>query len=667
MYNAHAHALHTWFGLQVTGDEDSDVTDYDEDVMDYGHEQDAMEYGEEPDVMHTGEVSDAEADIAEGEADGGSSISHDHLSFPYPESPEIMQAKFQYHSHIPDCLVPDHGQCRCGGVYARVIVDPTCKVYYPPPKCARIMQLFKLRCGTCGKEILYDGTKAGLFLYSKDTCVSLEILYAYARSLSIDGRSMSACWADVAVQYVALREINPAHSECLTFCSESHYRKVVYAWLGCLNRPYLFQCPLCKDTPDVLIGDATSESIQASRYVGQPITTPRESDDPPVVRPHTRMQRCFMSAADDRVLLGKFAKNVSQPEFPLLDDDDWLKVLDAAEGCGLKRAVEDVHAFCVAQSPDALEDRDRVGAMLACLSSDSPTLSYIPVDVAMSLGGNAGQGFTPACVRLMLKKAPIFFAFCTILERMSPISPVAPFGSVMQARHQQLLDELVARTAVCSTGGPLEVRAESSSIASSTSAVCMETGICCGVPQVRYREKYALDSKKESNGCRHKFVSGSKGSRRTGGIFTWFCQHGICYAFYVIPKAEGRNEAFSFLYQYFEVAPKVVVYDFACALQDYCLNRQPEHFKHTAFLVDRFHWFNHRSCARSYNLSIYHEYCSLNSQIAEQVNSHLKKIKSSVSQMTQDNFIRCVRFYLEMINERKEKLLLAALSEAPAV
>ena len=75
-------------------------------------------------------------------------------------------------------------------------------------------------------------------------------------------------------------------------------------------------------------------------------------------------------------------------------------------------------------------------------------------------------------------------------------------------------------------------------------------------------------------------------------MFTWFCKHGICYCFFIIPHAEGRNEAFSCLSKNFVVAPKLVVYDFACALQDYCLNRQPEHFKNTTFLEDRFHWAN---------------------------------------------------------------------------
>lgn len=42
------------------------------------------------------------------------------------------------------------------------------------------------------------------------------------------------------------------------------------------------------------------------------------------------------------------------------------------------------------------------------------------------------------------------------------------------------------------------------------------------------------------------------------------------------------------------VAPKVVIYDNACNLHDYALNRDPGFFKNTKFFVDRFHWFNHK-------------------------------------------------------------------------
>ena len=42
-----------------------------------------------------------------------------------------------------------------------------------------------------------------------------------------------------------------------------------------------------------------------------------------------------------------------------------------------------------------------------------------------------------------------------------------------------------------------------------------------------------------------------------------------------------------------DVAPGVVIYDNGCNLHNYCLNRQPNFFKRTWFLVDRFHWPNH--------------------------------------------------------------------------
>ena len=41
------------------------------------------------------------------------------------------------------------------------------------------------------------------------------------------------------------------------------------------------------------------------------------------------------------------------------------------------------------------------------------------------------------------------------------------------------------------------------------------------------------------------------------------------------------------------LAPEFCVYDNACNLHDYCLNRQPSFFANTKFLVDRLHWKNH--------------------------------------------------------------------------
>lgn len=60
-----------------------------------------------------------------------------------------------------------------------------------------------------------------------------------------------------------------------------------------------------------------------------------------------------------------------------------------------------------------------------------------------------------------------------------------------------------------------------------------------------------------------------------------------------MPVSEGRNDPFSVMKTWFAKAPRLVVYDFACALEEYCLNRDPIYFKDTQFVIDRFHWKNH--------------------------------------------------------------------------
>jgi hypothetical protein len=122
---------------------------------------------------------------------------------------------------------------------------------------------------------------------------------------------------------------------------------------------------------------------------------------------------------------------------------------------------------------------------------------------------------------------------------------------------------------------------------------------------------------------------------------------------YIIPKAEGRDEAFSFLTSYFRKAPDVIVYDFACVLQEFCLNRAPEFFKNTLFVVDNFHWKTHVSCGLGYCLADYASLTRLNTQVAEQCNSALKKISPALGRMLQRNFMAAIRLFLHHWNTKK--------------
>lgn len=99
----------------------------------------------------------------------------------------------------------------------------------------------------------------------------------------------------------------------------------------------------------------------------------------------------------------------------------------------------------------------------------------------------------------------------------------------------------------------------------------------------------------------------------------------------------------------------MIVYDNACKLHQYILNREPNHFKSTKFLVDRFHWKGHVGCSSGYNLNKYpgFDMGAINSQVNEQANAGLQRIKAHISYMKEDNFMFHVKLFLALTNKMK--------------
>ncbi|XP_067682006.1 uncharacterized protein [Haliotis asinina] len=75
----------------------------------------------------------------------------------------------------------------------------------------------------------------------------------------------------------------------------------------------------------------------------------------------------------------------------------------------------------------------------------------------------------------------------------------------------------------------------------------------------------------------------------------------VCYGFSLMQDAESPNVPFTLLCTRFKKALKMMVYDNACNLHAYCMNRDPGFFKNTWSLVDRFHWPNHNGCHDGYH------------------------------------------------------------------
>ena len=135
------------------------------------------------------------------------------------------------------------------------------------------------------------------------------------------------------------------------------------------------------------------------------------------------------------------------------------------------------------------------------------------------------------------------------------------------------------------------------------------------------------------------------------------CRYSITYGFELLNGAESSRVLFRFFMTRLinRIKLEGIIYDNACNLQKFFLNRDPRDFKFTRFIVDGCHFAGqkkqkkgnfktgsngHLGCSSSYNYMEYKKYISegddgaSNSQGREQINSVLNRMAPSLRQMS---------------------------------
>lgn len=489
-----------------------------------------------------------------------------------------------------------------------------------------------------------------------------------------------------------------------TFPKASTFRKAFTTFRDALQVEWMFKCPMCLDAPKVLCCDATMLTMMKERYHGTSITSVPHGSD--VIRGpgHRRVDRSFANVTTTHQALEHFAAYVRgksddtwinprtrNPMKGMPDNYNYVASINESSLSSLivyipfgeqgtlqpyslkdtflllgsyvptnRTAICDVHIF-----GDA---RAKVARLVSCLASSSPVSSYVPTAAveALTQALERRASFPDLSeLTIISQQAPILY------EALMAMHSCIPTFSMASKEWYGLMARLCDMGKKCVSVFPSSNSNQGQRIdglpqpddameaqPSCLGAECLQTGIMSGLARVRPRLKCEADGNAKEATCRdaptcnHGFFAVGK---RTGGIFAWFCEHGVCYAAYIIPNAEGRDEAYSFLTGYLRKAPEVVIYDYACNLHEYCLNRSPEYFKHTMFVIDNFHWGNHTSCCFGYSMKPYPCLAHINSQLAEQCNSALKKIKPALSFMIQRNFMASLRLYLHGWNMGKRE------------
>lgn len=157
----------------------------------------------------------------------------------------------------------------------------------------------------------------------------------------------------------------------------------------------------------------------------------------------------------------------------------------------------------------------------------------------------------------------------------------------------------------------------------------------------------------ESESCSKKF---SKiGVRGWTFCFLIFCpKHGHAYGLHVINGAEGRKDAFYALLKYLPKAPRLIFYDFACQLSEYCINREPGFFGKTEFFHDVFHAANHK-CPYAFQCSSIEDKRCYNTSCAEQFNRYFNTIKKTGRCLRLSRFMLFAQHMIYMYNLGRTK------------
>ena len=173
-------------------------------------------------------------------------------------------------------------------------------------------------------------------------------------------------------------------------------------------------------------------------------------------------------------------------------------------------------------------------------------------------------------------------------------------------------------------------------------------------PQTQGSGNYACNTPREdlTTGCNK---DSKRHAKLTPGLFCMFCQHGVCLGFELMRLSESPRTAFDVLVRRFsENMPSLVIYDNACKLHLYALKREPQLFKNTRFMVDRFHYKRgHVGCTLGYNMNQYSKDSKIkqiNSQVCEQANADLRRLGTVISSMKPENAMYHIKLFLAIRN-----------------
>lgn len=527
-----------------------------------------------------------------------------------------------------------------------------------------------------GHVTRYEGKEDNIFFISPVTGLGEELFWDFHGWFNYGKLSFTKYCQQTTMMY---KSTTP---QSVPFVSNKTFIQFFFSWIIRMGIDFRQEiCPVCKYDPPVLACDGTHIGVSLKQQrLPEPITKPEFLDQKPEAL-HQKLHRCFLPHPHfDK------DKHGSLTNFELIcksinDCKDYLYLLCC-------RILKDEDEFDLV-ADENLEEWDKT-LFLDVLTDYLPAVkTFVAMFMDKTLHPSLMQP-SAKLFRLMLVQDSALSAIFPVrfhthlkdcLESIAA-GNILPHSEVEEMKEYGVEIAELLQAAMVSTNSSeavsfirelvksVETLHENDRVApppkpipgtynppSGTAYYFTEHG-----QKLREMPNYVVSDNEQQNTkinraqpCTKIFPKVSTGG--FGYMFLFFCPyHGHSYGFHLIDGAEGRKDPFAALFKYKPTPPKELFYDFACQLNEYCLNREPAFFKFMRVWHDLFHGFNH-ICAPVFRSTRVHGLGGLNSEICEQFNSYLQSIKFTGSHLSQTNFMLFTQFMIFLWNREKTERL----------
>lgn len=531
-----------------------------------------------------------------------------------------------------------------------------------------LVKVHKIVCGTGVCTVRWNGEMEHIFRISSKICAGNEIMWEFQEMVKLIKCNFSAFCKIMTARY------RNRNAKSAPFMSPKTFRKIFFSWASYQLIDFREPCPWCGESPKVLACDGTKIGISMQKVNILPIkASPCDTADI-VTSPNRRFDRCFLPYPE------VIASSSSRKDIE-------TKIRDARQHMKLIMHKSDGFIEQEKMTKEQLSERNK-NLMEVFPETCKPLLNRL-------FALNLTEEQRKACTRMFY-----LLSFDSPLSTIIPGSILSDYQAMVQGIETGVMGSSMQFLKICSRVNPnlgsfieaftyensfdrdafafLKHIAEQLQIFQSKNVPPVEVNkireynppkyghayyFTSSGEQIRTPRYFTIDKESKStknhddtsttSKCRKKYPSVAL--KGTSFMFLWFCpQHGHCYGFHIIDGSEGRKDAANSLVAYLKVAPQVIFYDFACNLEEYCLNRESGYFWNTKFYHDLFHGYTH-SCSPAYNSKFLCGVRGVNTSICEQFNSYLQCIKASAKHMSQINFMFFAQYMISLWNKSKKQ------------